>query len=56
MVVYTPLKIEIKEIDMMSFIAITCTFIGYSFYFIEAFKAYKKGVIEERPRGRKIKV
>jgi len=39
----------------MTTIAIVCTFGVYSFYFIEAFKAYKRDEVEPRPRGGRTK-
>ncbi len=36
-------------------IMITCTFGIYSVYFIEAFKAYKSGKVEQRPKGGQLK-
>ncbi len=38
----------------MTILAIICTFGVYSFYVIEAIKAYKRGEVEPRPKGGRI--
>ena len=47
--VYTTPQIEIKEIKM-TIIAISCTVGVYSLYIVEAFRSYRKGEINHRPK------
>jgi len=46
--IYAPLNTS-KELKM-TVIAITCTVFIYSVYFIEAYKAYKRGDESQRPK------